>query len=114
MIYNVRLGWGPLCKFLGLDVPSLPFPFNEECGKLQEEHLFETSVFVQIHQEVKTIIVVICLAIGYFAFNYVTDSEPETHQAFEFVEANSDGVFELFFKPLTDYVLKLASLSFLF
>ena len=24
--YNVKQGWGPLCKFLGVDVPDAPFP----------------------------------------------------------------------------------------
>ena len=27
LIYNVKQGWSPLCKFLNLKEPDLPFPF---------------------------------------------------------------------------------------
>merc|ERR1712060_55842 len=26
LVYNVKQGWGPLCKFLGVPVPNKPFP----------------------------------------------------------------------------------------
>lgn len=26
LVYDVKLGWGPLCSFLGVDVPDEPFP----------------------------------------------------------------------------------------
>lgn len=27
LVYNVKEGWEPLCKFLGAEVPSSPFPY---------------------------------------------------------------------------------------
>lgn len=30
LIYNVKQGWGPLCKYLGVPVPAQPFPFLNE------------------------------------------------------------------------------------
>lgn len=26
LVFNAKEGWGPLCKFLGVDIPSQPFP----------------------------------------------------------------------------------------
>lgn len=26
LVFNVEEGWGPLCRFLGVEVPDLPFP----------------------------------------------------------------------------------------
>ncbi|KAL4957882.1 hypothetical protein BDW69DRAFT_180128 [Aspergillus filifer] len=26
LVYNVKQGWPPLCKFLGVDIPAVPFP----------------------------------------------------------------------------------------
>jgi len=30
LVYEIREGWGPLCEFLGIEVPDRPFPhFND-------------------------------------------------------------------------------------
>jgi len=34
LIWGVKDGWGPLCKFLNLPVPSQPFPHFNEGGKM--------------------------------------------------------------------------------
>jgi hypothetical protein len=26
LVWNVKEGWGPLCRFLGVEVPNTPFP----------------------------------------------------------------------------------------
>ena len=31
--YNVKQGWGPLCRFLGLPEPDEPFPHENKLGK---------------------------------------------------------------------------------
>lgn len=39
LVYNVAQGWDPLCRFLGVPVPSSPFPrlnTREDFGKLRE------------------------------------------------------------------------------
>jgi len=30
LVYEVKQGWGPLCKFLGVPVPNVPFPHNND------------------------------------------------------------------------------------
>jgi hypothetical protein len=44
LVYDVKDGWGPLCRFLGLDVPSTPFPrtntteeFQARLGRLRPQ-----------------------------------------------------------------------------
>eukprot|EP00038_Savillea_parva_P010742 m.192462 g.192462 ORF g.192462 m.192462 type:complete len:258 (-) comp18648_c0_seq1:1219-1992(-) len=34
LVFNVKDGWGPLCEFLGKDVPDGPFPFVNESADL--------------------------------------------------------------------------------
>ena len=35
--YKMGSGWGPLCEFLGRDVPDVPFPFANEAAAHNEE-----------------------------------------------------------------------------
>lgn len=44
LVYNVKQGWGPLCEFLGKEVPSVPFPNVNETA----EHRF---LFKQVRNE---------------------------------------------------------------
>lgn len=34
LVFNVKEGWGPLCKFLGVPVPDIPFPNVNESGDI--------------------------------------------------------------------------------
>jgi hypothetical protein len=36
LVYEVEQGWGPLCAFLGVAVPDLPFPRGNEAGVFHE------------------------------------------------------------------------------
>lgn len=36
LIFNVKEGWGPLCKFLGKDVPAEPFPNVNESADIRK------------------------------------------------------------------------------
>ena len=37
LVFSVEQGWEPLCKFLGVDVPNVPFPHaNEGEGMLEK------------------------------------------------------------------------------
>jgi hypothetical protein len=36
LAYDVREGWGPLCAFLGAEVPELPFPRTNERAQFRE------------------------------------------------------------------------------
>ena len=35
LVFNVKEGWGPLCAFLGKEVPDEPFPFVNESADLK-------------------------------------------------------------------------------
>lgn len=37
--YNVKQGWGPLCRFLEMDVPDKPFPKLNEGGSIKAIYL---------------------------------------------------------------------------
>ena len=34
LVYNVKEGWGPLCAFLGEEVPDTPFPHKNKGGDI--------------------------------------------------------------------------------
>jgi len=33
LVYNVKEGWQPLCKFLGVQAPNIPFPWENKLGQ---------------------------------------------------------------------------------
>lgn len=35
-LFNVKDGWGPLCKILGCPVPEEPFPYVNSAAEMQE------------------------------------------------------------------------------
>jgi hypothetical protein len=37
--FNVKQGWGPLCSRLGLPVPNVPFPHQNERGNFMSKWL---------------------------------------------------------------------------
>ena len=36
LVYDVKEGWGPLCKFLNVPVPDVPFPHVNDAATFQE------------------------------------------------------------------------------
>lgn len=38
LVYNSKEGWGPLCKFLGVEIPSTPMPHENKAVKAQLIH----------------------------------------------------------------------------
>jgi hypothetical protein len=39
LVFNVSEGWGPLCRFLGCEVPGEPFPRGNETAAFQARYL---------------------------------------------------------------------------
>ncbi len=35
LVYDVKAGWGPLCEFLGVDVPDEPFPRTNDTAEMR-------------------------------------------------------------------------------
>lgn len=38
LVYEVKQGWEPLCKFLGVPVPDEPFPHENDRAEFQKFH----------------------------------------------------------------------------
>lgn len=38
LVFDVREGWAPLCKFLGKPIPDVPFPNTNDTQAMQELH----------------------------------------------------------------------------
>ena len=51
-MYNVKEGWEPLCKFLGVDVPSKPFPHRNKKGSIVDEYLESNPVLIRAQREI--------------------------------------------------------------
>ncbi|XP_076815489.1 uncharacterized protein LOC143461604 isoform X3 [Clavelina lepadiformis] len=52
LVYNVKEGWEPLCKFLGVDVPSKPFPHRNKKGSIVDEYLESNPVLIRAQREI--------------------------------------------------------------
>ena len=37
LVFDVREGWEPLCRFLGVPVPAVPFPHDNEAGSFERD-----------------------------------------------------------------------------
>ena len=35
LVYEVKQGWGPLCEFLGVEVPDKPFPHLNDASEMR-------------------------------------------------------------------------------
>ncbi|XP_076810153.1 uncharacterized protein LOC143452898 [Clavelina lepadiformis] len=52
LVYSVKEGWKPLCKFLGVDVPSKPFPHKNKQGQMVEELMAKHPIYIRGEREV--------------------------------------------------------------
>jgi len=67
LVYNVKQGWKPLCDFLGVDVPDVPFPrLNAKSDMIGE--LFESNLFNKIHDEMVSRFVALVLMMAGLVF----------------------------------------------
>ncbi|XP_076823417.1 uncharacterized protein LOC143469560 [Clavelina lepadiformis] len=70
LVFSVKQGWAPLCDFLGVEIPSEPFPHENIGGKkvveLEETH----ETFKRVNREVRASLLLLGLLGGcscYFA-----------------------------------------------
>nr|XP_002121159.1 uncharacterized protein LOC100180649 isoform X1 [Ciona intestinalis] len=57
-------GWEPLCKFLGVPVPSVPYPHRNKGGEIIDEFVEESEMFKQIKKEITFLATIAFLLIG--------------------------------------------------
>lgn len=68
LVYNVKQGWNPLCKFLGVDVPDVPFPrLNVKCAGIPNM-INQSMVGKKVFNEVVVIVSVAVLMVAIFLF----------------------------------------------
>ncbi|XP_076823977.1 uncharacterized protein LOC143470023 [Clavelina lepadiformis] len=51
LIYNCKEGWGPLCEFLGVDAPSVPFPHKNKKGSIFDELMEKSDIMKRMQLE---------------------------------------------------------------
>ncbi|XP_076815486.1 uncharacterized protein LOC143461602 [Clavelina lepadiformis] len=77
LVYNVKEGWEPLCKFLGVDVPSKPFPHRNVRGNILQEMLEKDPIFVRGQREVMISMATLFALFSYGSYRFLT-SNPMT------------------------------------
>lgn len=53
LVFDVKEGWQPLCDFLGIPVPDIPFPHKNKGGAVLQEYRKENPVMHRIEKELK-------------------------------------------------------------
>ncbi|CAK8677651.1 unnamed protein product [Clavelina lepadiformis] len=51
LVFNVKDGWEPLCKFLGVDIPKSPFPHKNVRGNIYDEMMAKNPFFIRMQRE---------------------------------------------------------------
>ena len=55
LVWNVKDGWEPLCRFLGKPVPEIPFPHNNKTfdDKWVKEFYLESDIMKEVGLEIQ-------------------------------------------------------------
>ena len=72
--YSVKEGWEPLCKFLGVPVPDVPFPHKNKGGKIHEEYKHTHPLSIRIGKEALVSAAVLVATVAYSSYNIATNS----------------------------------------
>ena len=73
LIFNVKDGWEPLCKFLGVDIPDVPYPRKNVGGELMAMSMKEDPVMKRMIKETKISLCTLCAMLlpgCYFAYKH--------------------------------------------
>jgi len=60
LVFNVKDGWERLCKFLGVDVPDVPYPKKIVGGELMTMLMKEDQVMKRMVKETKITLSIAC------------------------------------------------------
>ena len=68
LVYNCKEGWEPLCKFLEVDVPDIPFPHKNKSGSIFDDLLKSNEVMIRVKREAIAVGsgLVVCLGVAIF------------------------------------------------
>lgn len=59
-MFNCKEGWEPLCQFLDVPVPNVPFPHKNKKGDLFDELMKTHPLFIKMKQQ----LIGLCAAVG--------------------------------------------------
>ncbi|XP_039250628.2 uncharacterized protein LOC120328257 [Styela clava] len=69
LIFNVKEGWGPVCQFLGYEIPDVPFPHENKGGAITAHRLKHDSyvkgMYTEMYITFALIVSVITIAAAY-------------------------------------------------
>ncbi|XP_076807069.1 uncharacterized protein LOC143450418 [Clavelina lepadiformis] len=74
LVYSVKDGWEPLCKFLEVDIPSTPFPRKNVRATLVKEFLEEHPIVSKGKREIMISFTVSAILLSYGVFRFYKSS----------------------------------------
>jgi len=72
LVFKHQEGWGPLCKFLGVAEPKVPYPHRNKGGSITDEIVATSYIFEPITRDLKisfSIIFILIAVCIYFLWN---------------------------------------------
>ena len=70
LVYNVKQGWEPLCKFLEVKTPSEPFPHINAGGKMVADLYRFHPTFIRARREIMIALAIIGVLISCFCYSF--------------------------------------------
>jgi len=74
LVYNMKEGWEPLCKFLGIKIPNKPFPHKNVQGQMLGEWWETYPFFIRCQREINCSLALIGLLSGVGVYMFVKHS----------------------------------------
>ena len=71
LIYNVREGWEPLCKFLGVPIPSQSFPHRNKGGTIVHELVDKSYIFEDAKRQFFIVLCLLTLALAMLIYYFM-------------------------------------------
>ena len=63
LVYEVKEGWGPLCEFLGVEVPDKPFPHLNDAAEMRRLILMVRALSVAVPAALALVVGIAALAL---------------------------------------------------
>ena len=63
LVYEVKQGWGPLCEFLGVEVPDKPFPHLNDAADMRRMILMLRALSVAVPAALGLVVAIAALAL---------------------------------------------------
>ena len=63
LVYEVKQGWGPLCEFLGVEVPDKPFPHLNDASEMRRLILMVRTLSVAVPAALALVVGIAALAV---------------------------------------------------